>query len=291
MVRYLIYFFVSTFTLQAYTQVPGCSRVDLRNAVLGAARDQGQSGRCASTSVADLMSYHLGIRISGLAIHMAIHRFNPNPIVARSGTAEAAAEIALSGYMCLESEIQTSENVFKQFTVLNTAVLAMRRQMAKTNQCTPAGVKAVQSLFPKLSLEEIIKITRYSRDEDFFNNLASASCKTRPQFKRRPIVRRRPSTIANIDAQLDAKKPMVLGYSSTVLHDPDPNYNGTDRSGHGSLLVGRRFNPATRQCEYLIRNSWGPGCKSYAPNACEAGHVWIRRDALMRRSSEITYLD
>jgi aminopeptidase C len=48
-------------------------------------------------------------------------------------------------------------------------------------------------------------------------------------------------------------------------------------NGHAVSLVGRRFNPVTQSCEYLLRNSWGKKCTdTYSSNyECKDGHIWI----------------
>lgn len=50
---------------------------------------------------------------------------------------------------------------------------------------------------------------------------------------------------------------------------------------HAVLIVGRRYNSKTHDCDYLIRNSWGTGCASYSPMLdCDAGHIWLPKSSL-----------
>jgi len=60
---------------------------------------------------------------------------------------------------------------------------------------------------------------------------------------------------------------------------------------HASSIVGRRV--SNDKYEYLLRNSWGPSCSSYAPKynkVCEAGHFWIKEADLRREVTSVTYL-
>lgn len=292
MIRLLLLSTLALSSLALYAQAPGCSRVDLRNnSVLGPVWDQGSVGSCVSFAAADLLSYHLRERLSPLALHIALHRNSPTPLVAGGSVAGPACEVALQGYMCRESQLPSRQFGSRQFMQWNQAIIEMRRNIARTRQCTPAALQALHNIFPGVTAEQFTTMAIYNRDADYISNLRNLVCRNPPHFRVRPIVRTAPANYENIDRQLNATKPMILTYSSLVLNNPDPNYSGNDRAGHASLIVGRRFNPRTRQCEYLIRNSYGPGCAAYAPNECEAGNVWIRRDALMRRSNVITYLD
>ncbi len=52
---------------------------------------------------------------------------------------------------------------------------------------------------------------------------------------------------------------------------------------HAMLLIGKRKNPSTEQCEFLLRNSWGTECGSARINfKCENGSVWMDADTLSR---------
>lgn len=63
---------------------------------------------------------------------------------------------------------------------------------------------------------------------------------------------------------------------------------------HMSVIVGRRANPVTRECRYLVRNSWGAGCSGYTlelQKRCEGGYLWLTREELRQNLYGLTYLD
>jgi len=80
----------------------------------------------------------------------------------------------------------------------------------------------------------------------------------------------------NIDEQLTKGNILGLHYKAQMLY----NFKGNAMVGnHASSIVGRRFNPKTMSCEYLLRNSWGKSCGMYDEHyECKDGHVWIAED-------------
>ncbi|MBI3542262.1 MAG: hypothetical protein HY075_03170 [Deltaproteobacteria bacterium] len=63
--------------------------------------------------------------------------------------------------------------------------------------------------------------------------------------------------------------------------------------GHAAVLMGRRFNPESNQCELLVRNSWGPSCGMYAKDVkCEGnGNFWVSSDLMMKNTRQLTNLE
>lgn len=66
-------------------------------------------------------------------------------------------------------------------------------------------------------------------------------------------------------------------------------------STHSALIAGRRFNPKTKECEFLVRDSYGTNCKGAGKDfpyafPCEAGGLWIPSQKLMNHTYGITWL-
>jgi hypothetical protein len=109
-------------------------------------------------------------------------------------------------------------------------------------------------------------------------------------------------------------QPVGIGYCSNVLVmpqpyrgyrrgngcDPDPADSSASRGTHASIVVGRRWNPARRTCQLLVRNSWGKICKpeytTRAPWGCsaadgeKAGQIWVDEEDLARNSFDVSYI-
>ena len=88
-----------------------------------------------------------------------------------------------------------------------------------------------------------------------------------------------------INRVLEKGEPIYLAYHSSVLMNginiPNSVYYNSGESSHASVITGRRFNPETNKCEYLIKNSYGTGCSLYARNLeCENGQIWLPEELL-----------
>ena len=77
-----------------------------------------------------------------------------------------------------------------------------------------------------------------------------------------------------IDQKLKDGIPVGLVYHANFLVDE------RGPSGHLSTIAGRRFNPQSQKCEYLIRNTWGTTCPVRSEGRCEAGYYWASREEL-----------
>lgn len=85
--------------------------------------------------------------------------------------------------------------------------------------------------------------------------------------------------IKSLHETLDKKNPATIGYNAKFLLDERSQGN------HASIVVGRRYNQEAKSCQFLIRNSWGSGCKNYAipysaPSNCDDGHIWVSEETL-----------
>lgn len=92
--------------------------------------------------------------------------------------------------------------------------------------------------------------------------------------------------LARIDALLDQNSILSINFHSQMLTGP-----GTPGEYHAATIVGRRMNSETRQCEYLVRNSWGASCELYGERDCDNGHIWIPQDTILDYAQEMNYLE
>jgi hypothetical protein len=66
----------------------------------------------------------------------------------------------------------------------------------------------------------------------------------------------------------------------------------SDDSEHAVIVIGRRPNPKTNRCEYLIRNSWGTNWCRSSPWECDAkGQVWVDGEELDQHADQAYYVD
>jgi len=148
-----------------------------------------------------------------------------------------------------------------------------------------------------------------------------------------------PSIIATWNARLNVPQaePIEVSYCSPVLKEGRsyPGVMRTDNThqcapstttstpNHASLIIGRRRNPNTGSCQFLIRNSWGTACKvsqiapapgnvpkdtrpslakapsipdpstdlRYAPEwDCEDGNIWVDADSLAQSAYRTSWI-
>lgn len=80
-------------------------------------------------------------------------------------------------------------------------------------------------------------------------------------------------------------RPAGVHYTSDFLHNVvDPSRR------HASSVVGMRWNNETLQCEFKVRNSWGPdGCDKHRTENydCSKGHFWVNEDVLKNKFHEV----
>ena len=79
---------------------------------------------------------------------------------------------------------------------------------------------------------------------------------------------------SQVDEVINKGDILGIEYDAGILKNY--KYEKDFLNGHASSIVGRRFNPKTNSCEYLLRNSWGKGCSGYHNDyECINGHIWI----------------
>jgi hypothetical protein len=94
------------------------------------------------------------------------------------------------------------------------------------------------------------------------------------------------------------KLPIPISFCSEVLYSGNSYHSKnadqvirSDCGAHAVLIIGRRKNPTTGTCQYLLRNSWGTSCNNPFSTDVECeqgkGNIWIDANSL---ASNITGL-
>jgi len=98
------------------------------------------------------------------------------------------------------------------------------------------------------------------------------------------------NSFAQMNQVLDSKNPLTVDYFYGFLNNID-SYKKTVGELHTTLLMGRRFNEASQECQYLIKNSYGPDCAEYDKrHTCEAGYVWVGESSLYDAMTSFVYV-
>lgn len=103
------------------------------------------------------------------------------------------------------------------------------------------------------------------------------------------------SVNAEFNQGLSSAMPIGISYCSSVLQTGKrfkavvPSSSECGR--HASIIMGRRKNPETNQCQFLVRNTWNVRHTDYSPSwqsEGARGSVWVNADVLARSIFELT---
>ena len=90
--------------------------------------------------------------------------------------------------------------------------------------------------------------------------------------------------------------PVSVDFFYGVLENLD-HYKVSLSELHTTILLGRRFDPVTHECQYLMKNSYGPNCdnedrtRRYDSRiACDQGYLWVPEGALYGAMTSYVYI-
>jgi hypothetical protein len=289
-----------------------CTPVDLRPE-MGPVRDQGDIGWCYANAAADLLTYKYRDALAGKQIsadYVALtytHFFEFNPY-GDGGLITFAALSSMQHGMCSEDvqdsivpmgERQSLESKLDDLQNLKT--LYDQNKISELNTRLQ-DLKVMGSPLGALPRSDLDNVLAHSSSHSFALKIADLLCRghrTRINFQHWAMPRTmfaslnenssHPKLFAKIDKLLNDKNPVGFGYFADFLQ----HENASREGGHASVLVGRRWSNDKNTCEYLIRNSWGPGCDGYTPEItaeCEDGNLWVTRATLAKYIDRITWL-
>jgi hypothetical protein len=136
------------------------------------------------------------------------------------------------------------------------------------NKIQCANARAIQEIFPKLKIEQIVSIVLVADKKNIYEKLTAAACNkpsrylnvSMPKLKIRNLTDSSVDTMmANIEINLDRKIPTGIMFFSDIFITPKK----AKTSRHVNTVVGKRINPKTCKAELILRNSWGTSCAGY----------------------------
>lgn len=289
-------------------------------------KNQDTIGWCYSYTASDLVAHVLGKEPS--AVHMAT-LMNDKFLfkmfgVKEGGFTDSVIKEMIDEGMCLEKDLPSTDykfvtrgydlkKLFDEIVELSKKYYQSPNHnsddfpLTKNNEfsendvlvelCTKRNnlLRGMGELFPNASLNQISEILLKSDPSTAFKKITDLSC---PIEKGSDVKSLKVKTVganekifSTIDDQLSKGNILGLHYTAEFLYDYK---SGTTFANHASSIVGRRFNPKTQSCEYLLRNSWGKECGSYNRNyECRDGHVWIAEDFFKYKDAikEVIYVE
>ena len=185
----------------------------------------------------------------------------------------------------------------------------------KKGECvSDETLQAAQILFPKLDLEDFVKIAHRSERENYLYKLSRWGCNAMglPRGENQFEVQQLSLGLSRsegergvraIHEQLSLKNPVIISYTGEALSDPQQAIRTSRRlksvedthPNHASILIGRRWNPKARngagECQYQLKNTWGTSCSPYHFSLeCEKGIVWVGSDLMSEMVSDVTWV-
>ena len=272
-----------------------CGKPVNLSAGFGPSRNQDSVGWCFAFASADLLSYKMKKKIS--AADVALSYFNQEKSALKrwwSGKKQSeyeggfewdALEAASNKGLCLESKFNSEDNGLNQMSGALDRIQAIKNSWSKyVSGACEQDLRTVRALFPQMSLGDVNHAILTSTQSSFVSKLATEACEPREQVKVAIKITTafgpdKSSLFTEIDTQLNAQNPSAIEMKSAILKDSMATYSG---GNHSVMAIGRRFNERSGQCEYLIRNSWGPGKFTHDPiyERDDKGHVWIPKEKL-----------
>lgn len=277
-------------------------------------RNQDTVGWCYAYTAADLLSFKVGKKISAVSLYNSADKIDVEVDIKSTTPVGGFIGASIDKYLqkknglCLEEDLPSSDFKFctdkTYLTFLNNLLKVVKEnrfdaEMDK-NTCfgqdlerafpgfDPGSIKAHINRFGTRKLVEAA-YDRQCRNLSFKG--LQVTTKTLVKYNGND------DTLMNaIDERLKNNEIAAIGYDYSKINAE----NGT--SGHGSIVVGKRTNPKTGKCDYLVRNSWGKTCdqKEHAELSCHknceggncrfSGHFWVGADLLKKSLLEVTYL-
>jgi len=301
-----------------------CTPVDLRsNPVLKETRNQDTVGWCYAFTAADLISYKLGTEVSSVDAANGFSSLWTTKVAYAFGGKGGIVSMALYEMMkngvCKESDmpIDAASSLFPDS-------LSKEMEDSLLANCTSClEEEGWRQIFPNVETKDIMAVLKsayrynppmlsapgmylmvpdpsmyYSFDfQKALSDLVRKSCENRIKIDPAYWVETMDSRderydselFETLDKNLNGGNLVGISYHAGVLTKLVKDPKGED--SHASSIVGRRFDEATGQCQYLIRNSWGTGCKQYyQEKMCENGNIWLAEEYLAPALMQLTYL-
>ncbi|QDK42007.1 hypothetical protein DOM21_11225 [Bacteriovorax stolpii] len=275
-------------------------------------RNQDTVGWCYAYTAADLLSYRLKKRISAVSLYNSGQEIEQD-IKTRESANGGDIKRSIDNYLtkknglCLEDDLPSNDFKFctdsNYSDFLNNLLSSAREKRIEQDLTSNCFGNDIKKAFPGVDVNFIRNHTNRFGAKKLVEALYDNQCKELSfkgyraevisQFTSRYPV---DTLMKTINDQISNGEIIGVGYDYNKV-------NGEEGTGdHGSIVVGRRTNPETGACEYLLRNSWGKNCeqnegeglschKNCDSNGCRySGHFWVSESKLKQSISGVTYL-
>lgn len=284
-----------------------CSNVDLRPK-MGPVRNQDGVGWCYAFAAADMLSFKTGgkpkVSAADLATQLILQQKGSNGKLNawlsndtyKGGFIADALRIGANKGLCSEqqipSQINRSSEISYVYADMYSSSYYFQKDHRYNNVCYQKATR-YQKFFPGATINEIYEVMFRFPASEVVPELYRRSCQSRTPSPIKANQIGEASTQLTllreaIQYALDREEPAAIGYDVGLIVD-SPAQNNFGIRGHASTVVGRKYVPG-KGCQYLIRNSWGPGCEAYKKGlSCEKGNIWVNENDLLENTIVVNY--
>lgn len=284
-----------------------CSLVDNRDDSLGEPREQGGLPWCFAFVAADLLSHKLKKQLSAVDVALNYNQLAEKqsiPSSTRSGGGLAQYAVALMSYrggVCLEKDLPSR---YRLKGAISLKHFIDDMEDFDGRYLNWMSRDALQEVFPNLQTKTIMDTMLRTGMRHRLHALAELNCAGRQANIPTNLVVQSYALgdgdgsvfLAKIDEVLERKSIVAIDFFPKFMMAAGSKPRAyEERGGHSASIVGRRWNPGSRSCEYVVRNSWGGGCKYYDSrvvhcNPTEPGYLSVSEKALMQNIESLHFI-
>lgn len=287
-----------------------CKPIDLRNE-FGNPRDQGNVNWCYANAAADLLTHYyrktLEYPVSAKELALGTSLNWSGNEYREFGSMLLSLSYGLNNGFCpnnIDSIIFGSRPDFKLYEKINTLYwIKDRLKKGQKNQAIQSLISAQKKglLFPTIKYNEVIGLLNRFDEKRMINDLYAYFCQnsrinvvSKPKIIWESILRlnNKDQLLKTLNKKLSLKTPVAISYFVGFFKNDESPKSASDL--HESIIVGRRWNDKSKNCEYLIRNTWSTRCTGYANprirSACDRGNLWLDEKTLKDNLIGLTFL-
>ncbi len=303
------------------TPEQNCSNVDFREYFDLKMRNQHELSWCFAHAAADYLqyAYQLTEQVSAADIAIQYSETNASKLIsffkkifnheygklpAQTGFIKIALDKITSQGYCPESALPSEEwlkienNGVEKKVEISKAILEIQslHQEVILNRIKKTTDLPFIYAFKNIDASIFFETLKSSSPKNLFQSIRKLAClNERKPFSNKPYKSnfqiKGKSFFSKINKSINEKMPVTIDFFSDVLrHSDSPKRSISEL--HTVLVYGRKFDPSSNQCHYLIKDSYGEQCTKYDPKLnCESGYVWLSERKLYKAATSSLILE
>lgn len=308
------------------TSKASCTSLDLRDELLNNLRNQKKVAWCYAFTAADLLTYTYDLPEKVSAADVAINyndsdlgqlsrwlfrTFGRKPqqpeeeifmMPHQTGFSKVALDRAMRDGYCPErvfpSESWTrmkreGDKWLESKTDLRNAMVEIFTLLKNQETLSVKNLPFYYHFKNVESPEAFFNLVKGATASNFYSKLRNEVCQhDRIKFPQRyssVMYIRDALAFSAMNKQLDQGRLIGIDYDSRILTD-SRNSSISLSELHTSAIVARKWNEEQKECQYLVRDSYGKQCNYDASYECLGGQVWINESKIYSNLTSFVYI-